>query len=296
MFSLQNALANEWVYVRPEFGLGFSDNVYQDDFNKKSDSFSWLKTSARYNLDNATLSGKLSLKLYSKEDLNNNVSYSLNHKSKLDYKNLDLTLGLGGFNYFKSDIGSTDEAFTNFYLTVYVTKNYQVNQDFEVNFEPGIKGSSYPQLANRYDIVSFFNINSIWQVREDIEINPYFELGVLFSNQGYYSKTYVDLGVEYVQKLDEFYKFNLDLYMRNSTYSNRKVSEILTIPNRSGRVTTKSVDSNESIGLTQISANFTRTDFERELSIGLSYANEVSLSQLEHYKEMQLLASGAWAY
>lgn len=295
MFSLQNTSADLWV--KPELGLGYSDNVYQDDFNKKSDSFTWLATTAKYDLDSgSSLNGKINLRLYSNEVTGNSVSYSLNHKSKMDYKNLDLTLGLGGFNYFKSDIGSTDEAFTNFYLTTYVTKNYKVNNNFEVNFEPGIKGASYPQLSNRYDMITFLRINSTWYAFNDIEINPYFELGLQFSNQGYYSKNYTDLGVEFIEKLDDMYKYSVDLYQRNSSYPNRRVSEILTIPNRSGRTTSISVDSNESISLTQISAAFTRTDLNHELAVGISHANENSLSQLEHYSENQAFASALWTF
>jgi hypothetical protein len=296
MFSLQNASAAEWVYVRPELGLGFSDNVYQDDFYKKSDAFTWLQTTAKYNLDESSLTGSLNLKMYSKEDSNNSASYSLNHTSETDHKDLDLTLGLGGFNYFKSDIGSTDEAFTHFYLTAYVTKKYQVNPDFDVNLEPGVKGSSYPQLANRYDLTAFLRIDSAWRLNEDIAINPYFELGLVASNRGYYSKSYMDLGVEYVQKLDELYKFNLDLYLRNNSYPNRRVSEILTVPNRAGRMTSTSIDSNEAISLSQITASVTRTELNHEMSIGISHSNENSLSQLEHYKEVQVLASTAWTF
>ena len=295
MFSLQNTSADLWV--KPELGLGYSDNVYQDDFNKKSDSFTWLATTAKYELDSgSSLTGKINLRLYSKEVASNSVSYSAKHQSEMDYENLDLTLGLGGFNYFKSDIGSTDEAFTNFYLTAYVTKNYKVNQNFEVSFEPGIKGASYPQLSNRYDLITFFRVNSTWNAFTDIEINPYFELGLQFSNQGYYSKTYTDLGVEFIEKLSDQYKYNVDLYLRNNSYPNRRVSEILNVPNRSGRMTSKSVDSNEAISLTQLSAAFTRTDLNRELSIGISHANESSLSQLEHYTENQVMVSALWAF
>ncbi len=295
MFSLQNASAELWV--KPELGLGYSDNVYQDDFYKKSDSFTWLATTVKSELDGgASLSGKINLRLYSKEVTNNSVSYSLNHESKMDYANLDLTLGLGGFNYFKSDIGSTDEAFTNFYLTAYVTKNYKVNPSFEINFEPGIKGASYPQLSNRYDLITFFRIDSVWQAFTDIEINPYFELGLQFSNQGYYSKNYTDLGVEFIEKLSDLYKYNFDLYLRNSSYPNRKVSEILNIPNRSGRITSVNINSNESLSLTQLSAAFTRTDLNRELSIGISHSRESSRSQLEHYTENQAMVSAMWVF
>ena len=296
IFLLQYAHAEDWVYVRPEIGIGYSDNAYQDDFNKKADSFTWLQTAARYELSDSTLTGYLNLRLFSKEDSNNSLNYSLRRKSKLAYENLDLTLGLGGFSYFKSDVGSTDEAFTNFYLTAFVTKKYQVSKDFLVRLEPGTKVSSYPQIENRLDLISFLRVDAAWDVQQDLEISPYFELGFLFSNKAYYARNYVDVGISLDDKLSQLYKFNIDLMVRNSGYPNRKVSQILDVPNRSGRVTSKSFDANESISLMQLSTMFVRTDEDRQLSVGLNYTNETSLSQLEHYKETQVFVSAMWTF
>lgn len=296
LFLSLNAVAGEWAYVTPEIGLGVTDNVYQDDENKVSDSFLWLQALGKYTLADAALVGKLNLTHFTKESPNDSVTYSLKYIMPLASPKTDLTLGVGGFSYFKTDVGSTEEAFTNAYVTAYVTKMFLANLQFEYSLEPGVKFSSYPQLANRFDTSAFFRADGFWHLRSSTEVNPYSEVGFIFSNQGYYSRSYLDFGCSITEKLDETYKVSGDLFLRSSSYPNRRVSDILLIPNRSGRVTSKATDTNEAISMTQISATLTRTEGQSEISLGANYTRETSLSQLTGYKELQLLAALKWNF
>lgn len=292
---LNSAVAGDWIYVRPEVGTGYSDNVYQDDLNKKSDFFLWLQTQAKYSYETADYVGRINLSLYSVESPNNSLSYSLRRISELN-AGLGLTLGLGGFNYFKSDIGSTDEAFTNFYFQGFVTKRIFTRNGFELNAEPGIKVSAYPQLSGRNDIIVFGRLDGFWSVKTDVDLNPYFELGFVFSNQPYYVKNYVDIGAMWSEKISELYKYNVDFFVRSSSYPNRTVSDILFIPNRQGRNTGSRLSSNESLSLSQLSTSVTMTQPERDISLGLTYTTENSLSNLEYFTELQLLASALFKF
>lgn len=292
---LDSAIAGDWIYVRPEVGAGYSDNVYQDDLNKKSDFFLWLQTQAKYENETAAYIGRLNLSLYSVESPNNSLSYSLRRISELN-SGLDLTLGLGGFSYFKADIGSTDEAFNNFYLLGFVTKRIFTRNNFELNVEPGIKVSAYPQLNGRSDIVIFGRLDGFWRIRTDVDLNPYFELGFVFSNQPYYVKNYVDIGAMWSEKISEQYKYNVDFSIRSSSYPNRTISDILFIPNRKGRNTSSRLNASESLSLSQLSTSVTMTQPERDLSLGLTYTTENSLSNLEYFTELQLLASALFKF
>ena len=292
---LSSALAGDWIYIRPEVGTGYSDNVYQDDLNKKSDFFLWLQTQAKYGNEAAAFVGRINLSLYSVESPNNSLSYSLRRISELN-AGLDFTLGLGGFSYFKADLGSTDEAFNNFYLLGFVTKEIFTRQNFELNAEPGMKISAYPQLSGRSDIILFGRLDGFWRVRTDVDLNPYFELGFVFSNQAYYVKNYVDIGAIWSEKINEHYKYNVDFSIRSSSYPNRTVSDILFIPNRKGRNTATNLNSSESLSLSQLATSVTMTQPERDLSLGLTYTTENSLSNLEHFTELQLLASALFNF
>jgi hypothetical protein len=285
------AEANDWVYLRPEAGMGYSDNVYQDDFNKKSDWFFWLSGAAKLQESEATWAGKVSLNLYSKEDANNYGVYLIKRTSRLQNIKSDLTFGLGGLNYLEKNKGSTDESFNNVYFTSYLIRSLKENTQFSVYAEPGVRITSYPDLDRRLDSLVYFAVNSIWRYRPVTEINPYGELGFLFSNQGYYSKNYIDIGIAWNEKISDKDRFSLDYFMRNSIYVNRKVSDILFVPNRSGRVTSRSVETRETSGLRQLTASLTHTVQEIDLTAGISHANESSSSDLEHYEENKVYAS-----
>lgn len=286
----------DWVYVRPEVGLGFSDNVYQDDLFKKSDVFTWLQFSTKYGLSDSDLTAKINATLYSTESSNNSVSYSVRRKSELDFAKLGLTMTLGGFNYLKNEIGSTDESYNNFYFLSYLTKNIVNRENFDLTAEPGFKITTYPKLSGRNDVTLFARLDAIWSMRTDAELNPYFELGFLFSNQAYYTKNYIDIGALWSEKLSAEYKYNVDFFLRSSSYPNRRVVDILGTPNRTGRGTGTRLEANENISLMQLSGAFIRTDDSRELSLGASIASENSLSRLEYYNEVQLLASALWTF
>ena len=292
---LNTANASDWIYVRPEVGAGYSDNVYQDDLNRKSDFFIWLQTQAKYSSGEASYIGRINLSLYSVESPNNSLNYSLRRISELNSA-LGLTLGFGGFSYFKTDIGSTDEAFNNFYLLGFVTKKILARNNFELNAEPGFKLSTYPQLSGRSDLTLFGRLDGLWQFRPDIDINPYFELGFVLSNQAYYVRNYVDIGAVWSEQINDRYKYNIDFSIRSTSYPNRTVSDILFIPNRKGRATGTNLRASESISLTQLAASVTSTHQERDLMLGLTYTNENSRSNLEYFSELQLLASAVWKF
>lgn len=292
---VNSAVAGDWIYVRPEVGTGYSDNVYQDDLNKKSDFFLWLQTQAKYSYESADYVGRMNLSLFSVESPNNSFSYSLRRISELN-TGLGLTLGLGGFSYFKTDVGSTDEAFNNFYLLGFVTKRILTRSNFELNLEPGVKVSSYPQLSGRNDVVLFGRLDGFWRIKSDADLNPYLELGFVFSNQPYYAKNYVDIGAIWSEKINERYKYNVDFSVRSSSYPNRTVSDILFVPNRKGRNTASRLNTSESLSLTQLSGSATMTHPERDLSLGLTYTTENSLSNLEYFSELQLVASALFKF
>jgi hypothetical protein len=123
LFAVIRSEASEWVYLRPEVGAGYTDNVYQDDFNKKADSFFWFAASSKYRADDSTWAGKLNLNVFGKEDANNYASYSVKRSSELQSLKADLTLGLGGLSYLEKSRGSTDESYNNYYIICYFTKN-----------------------------------------------------------------------------------------------------------------------------------------------------------------------------
>ena len=294
--SIQFSFAIELASIKPELGIGHSDNVYQDDLNKKSDFFTWLQLRTRYNLVDSSLTAKANMTFYSNEKSNNSISYSLYNKSDLNYNRIGLNFGFGGLNYFQSESGSTDESFNNFYGIAYLNKTILSKINLNVIAESGLKISAYPKLENRRDLTLFAKLDNNWNFKHHTELNPYLEIGFVFSNQNYYSKNYFDIGISWFQTVDELYKFNIDLFIRNSTYPNRKIADILVLPRRKGRITSANMETNENISLSQLTGTLMRTDENRELSLGFNVSSENSLSHLEYYNEIQLFVSATWNY
>ena len=282
------AFALNFVNADIKAGLGYSDNVYQDDLNKKSDTYSWLGFSLKYKLEDASLAGRAQVYLYNKESDNNNLTYSLKYKPEEQFLKSDVTLSFGGYNYFKSDVGSTEESYNNIYFLVYLTNKFYEKPKFNSYFEPGLKFTSYSQLSGRYDFNPYARINADWELKDNLLIMPYFELGLIYSNQSYFTRSNIDFGATAEFTLPDDILFSADVFLRRTVYPNRKVSDIISLPRRQGRTTTQSIEVSERTNLAQFTLEIMKQMPTYEYGANVSRSSLNSLSELEYYNENQI--------
>ena len=287
--------AEDWVYLKPEVGLGFTDNVYLDNSYRKSDFFARLRGSAKYRSTEADYLGRAGLNIYSQQTDNNFFNYSLNRHSRLN-ATLDLNLNIGGLSYVKSDLGASDESFNNFFVGASAVKDFSCGR-LNCTFEPGIKITSYPHLSSRLDTNFYARLDSTWKVDSSTEINPYGEIGLVNSNSSYYTKNYLEFGLNWAEKLNSRYRGDFDFSVRSSSYPSRVVSQILIAPrpgNGNGNAGNLDLTLHEGTTLVQLGASVKTEDKNREYSCGLLYSTQSSVSHLSSYSELQLLAAINW--
>src|SRR6476660_3204595 len=77
LFFLSSSWAQAQWTIRPQVGLGFTDNANYEETDKNSDVFWWLRSSNSYSLENSTWNLWLSYRGYAKETQNDVFSYRL---------------------------------------------------------------------------------------------------------------------------------------------------------------------------------------------------------------------------
>jgi hypothetical protein len=202
----------------------------------------------------------------------------------------------GGLSYTSSQSGATDESYDNLYAGANSSLSVYNKNEFELLFDYGAKLTAYTKLSGRSDLQLFANLNADWTLNNDHLFMPYFELGLIFSSQGYYTRQYTDLGVSYEYTLSENLTLTSDLYLRSSTYPNRKISDILTTERRNGRITTVQVDALERTQQTDMNVGLTHENENLSLYVLLQRSTLTSRSQLEYFNETQLLAGVKYVF
>jgi hypothetical protein len=279
-----------------DLGFGYTDNVYQDDLNKVSDAFFNLGATFRFSENDDTLTLRFLAQGYRKEKSNNYLSYSGRYKTDWQNNTQKLTVLAGGLSYTSSQSGATDESYDNLYAGANSSLSVYNKNEFELLFDYGAKLTAYTKLSGRSDLQLFANLNADWTLNNDHLFMPYFELGLIFSSQGYYTRQYTDLGVSYEYTLSENLTLTSDLYLRSSTYPNRKISDILTTERRNGRITTVQVDALERTQQTDMNVGLTHENENLSLYVLLQRSTLTSRSQLEYFNETQLLAGVKYVF
>jgi hypothetical protein len=202
-----------------------------------------------------------------------------------------LSVSAGGLNYSNIQSAATDESYDNFFIAANSALSFYKKPEVEFFFQYGSKITYYPKLSNRRDFLLFGNLNAEWSPSVNHFLMPYFELGLVFSSDGYFSRQYTDLGINYEYYIDETLTLTSDLYLRSNTYPNRKISDIFTNVRRNGRVTTVQVESLERTQQTDLSIGLEKE--YSDLSVEASYTRSSlnSRSNLEYFNENNLAAS-----
>lgn len=277
------------VSVTPEVSAGYTDNVYQDDQNKTSDSFAGLRLIVQNKNDDSATTGSLGATLYNRESANNYLTYLLKHKFKWPDRDFSATVALGGVSYLKTQSGATDNSYNNTYLTSYLTIDVMKKENFNLQFEPGFKATSYPNLGNRRDLYLFARLNGDITLNEQSYLNPYIEIGLNRSSDSYYNRNDLNLGVMYMNEIEADLNIFASLNIAGSTYSNRKVSQILTTTKGNGRVTTTSNDALETSQYTTISLGVEKMIDQLTLFSDITHSSYTTKSNLEYFNENQIV-------
>ena len=162
-------------------------------------------------------------------------------------------------------------------------------ENFNLQFEPGAKVTSYPNLGNRRDLGLFFRLNGDITLNEKSYLNPYIEIGFNRSSDSYYNRNDLNLGVMYMNEIEADLNVFASLNIAGSTYLNRKVSQILTTTKSNGRTTTTNIDALETSQYTTISLGVEKMIDQLTLFSDITHSSYTTKSNLEYFNENQIV-------
>ncbi len=286
----------DWKF-RPQAGVASTDNAYYSADNQTSDVYAWARAAGSYLGEKDVCSFTLTYKGYSKAAVNNSLHFRLSTLFPLaiqDERHWELEIETGGQDYLNENPGTTEQSFDSYYGKASILKTLKLAVDKELVLQPGFEARSYPSFGGRFDADLSARSFLTWEINDSQELEPFFGLGFVISNQDLYSRRYLEFGAEWSHTFVSGLKLGLDFSTTFSSYPNRTVSQTTAVTTKRGRVVSASQVENESQTLTQLSASLARMFEASELKVTTAFTSNSSRSGAVDYSEFNL--SGSYTY
>jgi len=291
--SIASLAQGQWS-IRPQLGLGYTNNANYENSDPDADLFWWARTSNSYNTADSHYNIWLNYRNYTKERQNNVFSYRL--AETMDMKShfmgdFEWNLALGGQQYLEDSPATTEESFNHIYAESSLTKSWTPRPDLEFSLEPLYQLKYYSQLEDRKDHTVLLNFTADWQFQTIQSLGPFAEFGLVFSDQSLYSKNYLEFGSDWRISARPDLTYVLNFMSRYSAFPNRTVSETTVVSTSKGRTRAQSQDGIETQSFFQIQGSAIKIISSTELRATLSLNTQSSNSGNEDYSEVQVQTS-----
>ncbi|MEZ0391190.1 MAG: hypothetical protein ACAH59_03170 [Pseudobdellovibrionaceae bacterium] len=291
LFPLALALpaAAQWT-MKPQGGLGFTNNANFEETDKDADGFWWVRSSNLLIENRKTSMIWLNYRDYLKEHQNDVFSYRLGQTHELGVRGLgsfDWDYALGGQYYSEGSPATTEESFNYTFLSTSLAKSFNPNSRMEVVLEPTYEIKFFHQFEGRVDHSLIFNSLLDWTLTPTQTLAPYAEIGLVFSSQSLYSKNYLEFGGEWRIHPQPDLSYGLHFLSRFSSYPHRKISESTVISNKKGRPVSTSQTEIETQTLFQLQGTVAKMFERTELAGSLALNSQSSRSGFENFQEIQ---------
>jgi hypothetical protein len=288
----------DWSF-RPQAGLGFTNNANFEETNRDADFYILARGSGTYFQKTNSFTGTLSYRNYFKEEQNNVVGFQLSGLipvNIVEQKDWQLEAALGGQNYTHTAPGTTEDAFDNFYGSVKLIKTVDVDEQMNFSIEPGYMLRNYPKLNSRTDHILSVSSYMDWIIRPDHTLEPFAEIGVAVSNEKIYTRTFLELGTDYLWSFKKNLRADFSLTTRLSSYPNRTVSTSTVVSNRRGIRTRTMQDDKERFTFTQVGAALAKINKDSEFKAGLIASSQRTRSGAENYSEFGMIITAQFSF
>lgn len=283
----------EWSF-RPQAGLAATSNAYYSADNRTSDIYAWAKAAGSYLGEKEIYSYALSYRSYTRTTTNNAFTFRLSALIPIqlfDQRDWELELATGGQDYLNENPGTTEQSFDYYYGKASLLKTLKLSPDKELVLQPGFEGRSYPSFGGRFDVDVSARSFLSWAIDGSQELEPFFGLGLVISNQELYTRRYLELGTAWTYLFGSDLKLGLDFSTTFSSYPNRTISQTTAVTSKRGRAFSASQVEIESQTLTQFSASLAKILKSGELKGTAGVSSNSSRSGAVDYSEFNLSAS-----
>jgi len=280
--------------MRPQVGIGFTNNANYETENKDADLFWWARSSNTKINDHSSWNLWLSYKDFMKEHQNDVLGYRFGQTKELRSRGIgavDWDWALGGQQYVQGSPATSEESFDHVYGETSAMKTLTPRNNLEVTLESLYQLKFFQKFEGRVDHSLLFNSELAWSLSPIQALTPYLELGLTFSSQSLYSKNYFELGSEWRIFPQPDLTYVVQLVSRFSSFPHRQVSETTMISNnkKNPQVTTQT--ETESQSFFQIQTSVAKMIERTELRGSLALNSQSSKSGIENYQEIQAYIS-----
>jgi hypothetical protein len=271
--------------LKPQVGLGFSDNVNLETSQKDADFYLWTRLLGVQNSAPWSTLFYANIRDYFQQNSSDALQLRLGLSKLIAARNnreLTGNLFLGQVQYFHGSPAAGEDLYNNNYLGATLGAEFFAGPQL-AEWETGLQITRFSDFANRVDtqlhgLFSIFNITG--------------ELGIVSSSDAYFSRNSMTFEYSWAGQLRQNWLINVAVSLKYSVFPERKIFEsIRTSSNKGGKTRWTTQEENESQMLLQINPTLSKTYGRAEFRAGLNLASQSSRSQEADYFETNLMAS-----
>jgi hypothetical protein len=276
--------------LKPQVGLGYSDNVNYESTQKDADFYWWGRALGLRSFENWDATLWLNVKDYRTQNTNDQahgrigLTYLLDTDSAAE---MTADLSVGSLQYLRGTPNSTDTAFNNSYWIMSLASEWSpensVLSEKPMEWQLAFQNTRYEGNGLRTDRELRAGITAFGLLTE---------LGHSVSSDNYYSKSFLELNYDWESKAPNDWRPNLGISVRYSYYPNRKFSQtVQSLNNRNGQLQTSVQEENESQLLLQFQPAVSKIYGVTRIRLGLNLTLQKSRSQNADYLETSVVSS-----
>lgn len=292
------ALASSWTHS-PEVGIGYTNNANYEDANTDSDMFFWVRNYSSVLVGETNYSLWISYKDYSKISENDVFNWrggSLTPSDFIALEQWSFDFGLGGQHYTSTSPGTTEDSFGNFYVEGALLRDFEWGSKFELSIEPGYQLKTFSDLADRLDHKLYFNSALAFNIYPTQTLTPLAEIGMIFSSDSVYNRTYLTLGADWSWQFKETLELGVGFAMTQSVFSNRTTSTETVVSGKRSSFKTGAKSESETQSLSELQGFFVKSFSSWDLKAEFSMASQSTKSGFENYSEVGATASALFKF
>lgn len=285
--------------MRPQAGVGVTDNANHEEDGKDVDLFFWVRGAATKQKSESSYNFTVSYQDYISESQNDVFGYRL---AKLfpvawfDRKNWQFEISGGGQVFTNENPGTTEDSFDYIYAQGTLLKTISLNERSELLIEPYYSVRSYTDFGGRLDHELATRASLTHTLKSEQLLEPFASLGIVRSNQSIYDRNYFEIGTDMSWDLRPEKRFGFGISSRISTYPNRTVSQTTAVTNKRGKRNLRSQSENETHTYTHGEVFVAKIKASNELKVNLSANTNSSNSGAVDYVELVLAGSATFRF
>jgi hypothetical protein len=300
IFAFIFSTSNSHADLKPEAGLGFTNNAYLTDVDEESDFFWRVGGTYTSKQGEHTPRIRLTYTDYFQEDPNDSLGWRIadHYQPRKRLGEWSYRGSLFGRHYTQGSPGTTDLSYSHIGVDGSMEQERKLGGKALLTWGPGAEIRKYLDNNSRNDISTFISATVDFETAPDLQFGTLANVGFVFSNQSDFSRMFLEAGGNVTYNIKNEWDWFTEIVLRRTHFTGRTVTDETTTSKARGKiVSVRSVETKESYTGVTVTTELSRImSPSSRVSGELAILQQSSESGLQDYSAVELFGRWIWNF